>query len=389
MRVVIATDSFPPRIDGVADTSATIAQLLSRRGHDVLVIAPAPGPSDGDGYSVVRIRSIPFPLYPEFRLAAPPAAISTLLRRYPPDATLVLTPGVIGLWVVQALSSRSRLVHIYSTDILHYARTYGVGFLGLPVERTLRWVTQRAGVTLCPTDLVRAELALRGHQRLAVWGRGVDTDLFNPERADPEMRWRLAGGEPHKPLILYVGRLAREKRLFDLLDAARQIRGARFALVGDGPQRDLLERRFAEIPSVFTGYLRGVTLASAFASADIFAFPSDSETFGQVVLQAMACGLPPVVVEGSAPAEFVPKGVAGIHVRPRSPADLAMGLSALADDVELRRSLAARAHEHASRFSWAALIERLEALLTGEAGAEFSAGTPRLLGAAHRRENAI
>ena len=369
MRVVVATDSFAPRIDGVAETAATIARKLSCRGHQVLVVAPAPGPTEGDGYEVVRMRSIRFPLYQGFRLATPPIGASRVLRRQPPDAAIVLTPGVIGLWVARTIPAQTRLIHIYTTDLPHYASAYGVGFLRRPVEWTLRWLSRRADVTLCPTDLVRSALADRGHPRLEVWGRGVNTELFKPERFDSQMRWRLAGGEPEKPLILYVGRLAREKRLLDLFAAAKELKGARFALVGDGPQRDALERRFAAVPTVFTGFLRGETLAQAFASADVFAFPSESETFGQVVLQAMASGVPPVVIEGTAPAELVPNGIAGVHVKRRSPAALAGALSSLMQHVELRQSLGRAAREHAARHSWDALSDRLKLLLAGQAPA--------------------
>ena len=144
-----------------------------------------------------------------------------------------------------------------------------------------------------------------GTPALPSGGEGVDAELFNPSRRDAEMRRLLTGGETDKPLVIYVGRLAREKRLLDLYEAARQLPDVRFAVVGDGPEREALERRFAGVPTVFTGFLRGERLAQAFAAAEVFAFPSESETFGQVVLQAMASGVPPIVVRGTAPAEFV------------------------------------------------------------------------------------
>jgi phosphatidylinositol alpha 1,6-mannosyltransferase len=365
MRILIATDSFPPAINGVAQTASRLASMLARRGHDVRVVAPLPGPEAGEDHQVVRVPSVPFLLYPEFRLARPPFALLRDIAENPPDATVVLTPGSIGLSAARALGRCSRLVHVYTTDVASYARSYNLRLLSSATERVLHWLTERSAVTLCPTEFVREGLALRGHHRLDVWGRGVDTVLFDPARANPEMRWRLSGGEPWKPIVLYVGRLAREKQLLVLHEAARHLRGVRFALVGDGPQRDLLQRRFCDLPSVFTGYLRGQALASAFASADLFAFPSDSETFGQVVLQAMASGLPAVVPANSAPAELVPEGIAGMHVRPRSADDLASALSLLLNDPELRRRLGGGAKFHASQFSWDALVDRFEGFLSG------------------------
>jgi glycosyltransferase involved in cell wall biosynthesis len=299
------------------------------------------------------------PLYAHLRLAAPLMTLPALLRRDPPDATVVLTPGPIGLSVTSAVRRPTRLVHIFTTDIPRYLHSYGLTPLHAPVLSVLRWMSQRSDVTLCPTDLVRAELESRGHPRLDVWGRGVDAKLFNPTKSSAEMRWRLTGGEPEKPLVLYVGRLAREKGLLSLYEAARLVPGARFALVGDGPLRGLLERQFANVPSVFAGFLRGEALASAYASSDVFVFPSESETFGQVVLQAMACGVAPIVVQDTAPAEFVRHGVSGLHVPPRSPAALADAIRSLTNDVDLRRSLGAGAQNDATKFSWDALVDRL------------------------------
>src|SRR5262249_38737371 len=206
----------------------------------------------------------PCPLYPEMRLAMPLRSVRRLLDGWTPDAAVVLTPGPVGLATVRALPAQARLITIYTTDIPRYLRAYRLGVLERPVTRLLRWMSDRAQVTLCPTEMVSDELTARGFRRLRVWGRGVDLALFHPGRRSAEMRRRLTGGEAEKPLVLYVGRLAREKRLLDLYDAAGQVRGVRYALVGDGPLRPQLERRFATVPAVFTGYLRGEPLAEAF-----------------------------------------------------------------------------------------------------------------------------
>jgi glycosyltransferase involved in cell wall biosynthesis len=179
------------------------------------------------------------------------------------------------------------------------------------------------------------------------------------------MRARLTGGEPERPLVLYVGRLAREKRILDLLEATRRLRGARFAIVGDGPQRAELERLFPPDRTTFTGYLRGEPLAAALASADAFAFPSDTDTFAQVVLQAMASGTPPVVAEGTAPAQFVEHETTGLHAPARSPGGFAETLARLLGDEALRHRLAGAAVESAAARSWDALVDDLERLLEG------------------------
>ena len=368
MRILIASDSFEPKIDGVSETAGVLVRALSRRGHDVTVVAPRPGGTRTDyaaNARVVRLPSAPLPLYPEVRVAYRFAALRRAIEVYRPEAAIILTTGTIGLNAARLLPASTRIVHIYTTDMPAYLEAYRAGFLVPGFDAVLRWLARRSVATLCPTDVVRDDLVGRKLDRLDVWGRGVDTTLFRPDRASSEMRERLTGGEPDRPLVLYVGRLAREKRILDLLEATRRLRHARFALVGDGPQRQELERLFPPDRTVFTGFLRGVPLAEAFASADVFAFPSDTDTFAQVVLQAMASGTPPVVAQHTAPAQFVPHDVAGLHAPARSPREFAAAIGQLLDDRTLRARLSAGAVDAAQSRSWEALIDRLEGLLAG------------------------
>ncbi|WP_322795146.1 glycosyltransferase family 1 protein [Tepidiforma sp.] len=362
MRILLATDSFPPKIDGVSDTAATVAGTLARLGHDVCVLAPAPGVRDVEGSRVLRVESVPAPLYPELRLGVGlDRVIRAARRRW--DGAIVLTPGPIGAAAALALRREVPMVHVYTTDIPRYLKAYGLHGLAGPAAALLRRMAARSVRTLCPTEFVRRELEASGFPRLEVWGRGVDTGMFRPSRRSAEMRARLSGGEPEAPIVLYVGRLAREKRLDVLADVADALPGARLALVGDGPERAGLERLLAGRRAVFTGYLRGVELAEAFASADVFVFPSTTDTFGQVVLQAMAGGVPPVVVTGSAPAEFVPAGVCGLHAAPGRPEAVVAAVRRLVEDPALRVSMGIAAAEWARRFSWDALVQRLLELL--------------------------
>lgn len=376
MRVLIASDSFPPKVDGVSDTSAMIAAKLAARGHTVRVIAPSPGPEEGPGYRVARIGAFSFPLYPELRLAA---ALDRVYRlaKLPWDGAVVLTPGPIGATVLRSLPRRARAINVYTTDIPHYLEAYGLHRLSPAAERLLRWMAGRSVRTLCPTHFVEQDLQRRGFPRLEVWGRGVDTDIFNPAHRSLEMRNRLTGGCPEAPLVIFVGRLAKEKRLTELHQAALRLpAGTRFAFVGDGPERQRLEDLFANLPAVFTGYLRGAELGAAFASGDVFAFPSPTETFGQVVVQAMACGVPPVVAAGTATAELVPAGVAGLHVAPGRPEALAGAIERLLVDPGLRSSMSMAAAQYARRYSWDALMDRLETLLDPSSHPVPVAATP-------------
>lgn len=362
MRILIASDSFPPKIDGVADTSAIVARKLAARGHYVRVVAPAPGPDSGDGYRIIRLKSVPFPIYPEFRVALELDRVVRLSRK-PWDGAIVLTPGPIGATALAALPRSTKALNVYTTDIPDYLKTYSLNRFVGPTDQCMRTMAKKAFKTLCPTRHVEADLRSRGYVRTEVWGRGADTDLFNPGRRSEAMRERLAGCRPDMPIALYVGRLAREKRVQELRDVVPALPGVRFAFVGDGPERTSLEALFSGLPVVFTGYLRGEELATAFASADFFVFPSASETFGQVAVQAMASGLVSLVARGSATAELVPEGTCGIHIDPSRPEQMIDAIKGLLAD-ESRAHLMARASvEHASRFSWDALVSRLEELL--------------------------
>ena len=269
MRLLIATDSFAPKIDGVADTAGILARQLAARGHDVVVVAPAPGKALAGDVRVVRLPAFPFPLYPEVRATYRFHTLGRLIKAHRPQATLVLTVGPVGLAAMRMLPKHSPVVHLYTTDMPGYLQAYRAPFMVPVMNHLLRWMGNRSVITLCPTEIIRADLESRGVEPLGIWGRGVDTALFNPERRNEEARLLLTKGELSRPLVLFVGRLAREKRVLDLLEATRQLRHARFALVGDGPQRAELERLFPRDRTVFTGYLRGAPLAEAFAAADV------------------------------------------------------------------------------------------------------------------------
>lgn len=362
MRILIASDSFPPKIDGVADTSAIVARKLVARGHFVRVVAPAPGPDRGDGFRVIRLRSVPLPIYPEFRIALGLDRVARLARRRW-DGAIVLTPGPIGATTLAFLPKSTTTLNVYTTDIPDYLKTYSLNRLAGPTEQTMKALARRAHRTLCPTKHVESDLRKRGYARTEVWGRGVDTELFNPGRRSDAMRERLAGCRPDMPIALYVGRLAREKRVEELRDVIPALPGVRFAFVGDGPERTNLEALFTGLPVVFTGYLRGEELATAFASADFFVFPSASETFGQVAVQAMASGLVPLVAKGSATAELVPEGSCGIHIDPGCPEQIVDALQDLLNDRARTDSMARASVAHAATYSWDSLVSRLEELL--------------------------
>jgi glycosyltransferase involved in cell wall biosynthesis len=298
-RLAVFTDTYAPHLNGVTRTLDRLVAEVSRRGGEARVFTvEAPGAPRPDA---VRWPSVPFWAYPEMRLAWPGtrAAVAEL-RAFRPTlvhAATQLGVGLAGRAAAHVL--RLPLVSSYHTNLTAYARHYGLGALAAPGWRFLRWFHAGTARTYCPTRAIAAELASHGFERLAVWGRGVDTARFSPAHRSEAARAGL-GVRPGELLAVYVGRIAAEKDLDVALDAFARLGGPaqsrlRLALVGEGPYSDACRARASEV--TFTGKLEGDALAAAYASADLFVFPSRTDTFGNVLLEAMASGLPVVAAD--------------------------------------------------------------------------------------------
>ncbi|MEQ9363737.1 MAG: glycosyltransferase family 1 protein, partial [Leptospirales bacterium] len=288
MKIAYFTETFLPKVDGVVNTLCNLLEYLPERGHESLLFAPAGGPDRFARTRVMQMPGTPFPLYPEIKLVSPFTDVTEELYKYRPDVVHLLHPialGFAGLRAAKALGIP--VVMSYHTDLVAYARYFGFAALSQMVMRVERWIHNQADLNLCPSGPTLRELDGHGFERLKVWTRGVNTDLFSPARRDPLTRSRLSAGDSkNKPLLLYVGRVSHEKRVHWLRGLLDRVPGVRLAIVGDGPARGEMERLFADTPTVFTGVLRGEELARAYASADAFVFPSASETLGNVVLEA-------------------------------------------------------------------------------------------------------
>ncbi len=284
MRIVIVTDAWAPQINGVVRTLQAVRAELERQGHDVLVISP-------DLY-----RSIPCPTYPEIRLAlARQTDVGARIAAFRPDAIHLSTEGPLCLAARRWCRKRDiPFTTAYHTQFPDYVakRT------GLPASlfwRYIRWFHRRAERVLVSTETVRASLRDQGLAKLAHWGRGVDLVQFTPDAPPPERFATLP-----RPIQLYVGRVAVEKNIEAFLAAAHP--GSK-VIVGDGPAREGLEARFPE--AAFLGALTGRALAGAYAGADVFVFPSRTDTFGLVMIEALACGTPVAAFPVSGPVDVV------------------------------------------------------------------------------------
>lgn len=289
MKIGVCTDAWSPQVNGVVTTLTRTRELLEQFGHEVAVFSPDCG-----------FLTVPLPSYPEIRLPLfPGRRLSRLLEAFAPDCVHIATEGTLGL-AARAWCRRNglRFTTSYHTQFPEFVHQRFPFIPAAAVYRMLRWFHDEASATLVATPQVRAELTAHGFRHVVMWGRGVDTVLFDPAKAE-------ASGLPG-PVWVYVGRLAVEKNLPAFL--ALELPGSKL-VIGDGPARRELERRFPD--AHFTGYRFGEALASLLASGDVFVFPSRSDTFGLVMLEAMASGLPVAAYPVTGPVDVVQEGLSG------------------------------------------------------------------------------
>lgn len=359
MRVALVAETFLPQVNGVVTTLCRLLEHLSERGHEALLFAPAGAPNVYAGVPVMPLVGMPLPLYPGLKLTPPQPGLTAQLRAFRPDVVHLVGPvlmGGPGLYAGRRL--RLPVVSSYHTDFPAYTRHYSLGALRRAVWRYLRWLHNHCLLTLCPSRATRSDLRAQGFRRLRVWGRGVDTARFHPGmRSDA---WRHAvGATDGERILLYVGRLAGEKRVELLASAMRELPDTRLVLVGDGPARMELAQRLAGTPAHFTGYLRGAELATAYASADMFVFPSDTETFGQVVQEAMASGLPVVGAAAGGTLDLVREGENALLFRPGDAVHLRAQVRALLDQPALMAAMGLAGRAMALHRSWPAVLDDL------------------------------
>jgi glycosyltransferase involved in cell wall biosynthesis len=370
VRIAYVTETFPPEINGVALTAERALRQLRAAGHAVQLVrprrAPEPALRNADEW---RCAGGPIPMYPELRFGlATPGALRRLWRDGggPPDLVHVATPGPLGWAALRAARAEGVPTSAdFRTNFHSYCRHYGLGLLTPVVLGYLRRLHAMADATFVPTPELARELAAQGFERLRVLGRGVDAQLFAPEKRDSALR-RDWGAAPDERVLLHVGRLAPEKnpglalQTFERLRASRP--GLRMVVVGDGPLRAALQRAHPGVR--FTGMQTGPALARCYASADVFLFPSLTDTFGNVVLEALASGLAVAAFDTGAAGHHVRDGVSGC-LAPRADGpggaeaflDAATrALDASAPDGELRME----ARLAAGQADWAGVLHRFE-----------------------------
>lgn len=360
LRIAIITETFLPKIDGIVTRLCHTLQHLRALGHEVLVVAPR-GVEHFEGTPVHGVSAFPFPLYPELKLAIPRPSVGGVLKKFRPDIIHAVNPAVLGVTAFfSSTYDRVPLIVSYHTHLPKYLRYYGLGFLEGLLWRCMRSTYNRADLTLATSQVMQGELEAKGIRRVHLWRRGVDTGLFHPRKASPEMRARLSTGHPEEKLLVYIGRLSAEKEIERCREVLEALPGVRLALVGDGPQRKKLEEVFAGTPTHFAGFMQGEELAAAFASADAFLLPSRTETLGLVLLESMAAGCPVVTPLAGGTSDVVQDGVTGFLYDPTSPTGIVDAVRKLLFSPDLRSEMGERARADAENWSWGAATYQLE-----------------------------
>jgi glycosyltransferase involved in cell wall biosynthesis len=379
LRVAVVTETYPPEVNGVAATISRVVEGLRQRGHQLQLVRPrqdSPPATGSAGASPpasaldeVLLRGLPIPRYPQLKMGLP--ARRALLRLWTaqrPDVVHLVTEGPLGWSALQAATKlRLPVVSDFRTNFHAYSAHYGVGWLRAPVMAYLRKFHNRTACTMVPTAALESELAGAGFERLRVVARGVDTGLFDPARRSEALRASWGAG-PETVVALCVGRLAPEKNLGTVLAAADAMRGAgrdapqgrlRLVLVGDGPERASLQQRCPD--AVFAGVRRGEDLATHYASADVFLFASTTETFGNVVPEAMASGLAVVAYEHAAAGQLIRSGENGLLARLHDVPGFCRAAHDLGGDLARVRALGRQARQTAARLDWGRIVDRVEA----------------------------
>ena len=369
LRIAVVTETWPPEVNGVAMTLAKLVQGLSHRNHDVQLIRPrqtkTDSPMSDSSLEEVLMRGMPIPRYPELKLGLP--SKKTLVKTWTlrrPDVVHIATEGPLGWSALQAAKVlKLPVTSDFRTNFQSYSKHYGVGWLRKPIVAYLRKFHNATACTMVPTRELMRTLSQNGFANLKVVSRGVDTKLFNISKRDTSLRSSWGATDDTKVLIS-VGRMAPEKNLDQVLktyDALKSTGQAfKLVMVGDGPLKEQFQKRYPEI--IFPGMLSQTNLATYYASSDLFIFPSQTETFGNVTLEALASGIPVLAFDCAAARDWVQTGVNGWLIAENNPEGFAAQAVTIFNSKDLLDQITQSTRQQVVHLDWDQIAEQVESV---------------------------
>jgi glycosyltransferase involved in cell wall biosynthesis len=370
LRIAVVTETWPPEVNGVAVTLSKLVQSLSQRNHDVQLIRPRQAKldsSDRDSkLEEVLMRGMPIPRYPELKLGLP--SKKTLVKTWTvrrPDVVHIATEGPLGWSALQAAKVlKLPVTSDFRTNFQSYSKHYGVGWLRKPIVAYLRKFHNATSCTMVPTRELQRTLGENGFLNLKVVSRGVDTQLFNLSKRNPMLRQSWGANDQTKVLIS-VGRMAPEKNLEQVLKTFEAVKHlgphVKLVMVGDGPLKEQFKQRHPDI--IFPGMLLQEDLAAYYASSDLFIFPSQTETFGNVTLEALASGIPVLAFDCAAAKDWVQPNVNGWLVPENNPEGFAAQAVEIFRLSKMFRDVTASTRQQVVHLDWSQIAEQVETVL--------------------------
>ena len=369
LRIAVVTETWPPEVNGVAMTLAKLVQGLSHRNHDVQLIRPrqtkTDSPMNDASLEEVLMRGMPIPRYPELKLGLP--SKKTLVKTWTlrrPDVVHIATEGPLGWSALQAVKVlKLPVTSDFRTNFQSYSKHYGVGWLRKPIVAYLRKFHNATACTMVPTRELMRTLSENGFANLKVVSRGVDTKLFNISKRDTSLRssW---GATDNTKVLISVGRMAPEKNLDQVLKTYEALKSTgqafKLVMVGDGPLKEQFQKRYPEI--IFPGMLSQSNLAAYYASSDLFIFPSQTETFGNVTLEALASGIPVLAFDCAAARDWVQTGVNGWLVAENNPEGFAAQAVAIFNSKDLLDQITESTRQQVVHLDWDQIAEQVESV---------------------------
>lgn len=355
MKIALVTETFIPATDGIVTRMKYAVEYMIRKGHEVIIYAPdlEGTPKEYKGAQVKTFHAQNFSVYKERPWAIPSLAIGKQLKEDQPDIVHAFNPfslAASGAFFADKLNIP--LVSSFHTNIPQYLELYG--YPKWVIKTTWSYIRHWHNLSylnMVPSQAMRNVLDTQNIRDAIVLPKGVDLTKRHPSFKNHHMRDQLMADKTRQKLLLFVGRLAPEKNIASLRTLLETRNDVNLAIIGDGPDRQRLEKQFKNLPVTFTGFLHGDALSQAFASADAFVFPSTSETLGQVILEAMASGLPVIAAESEPTKEQINHGQNGLIYQSTDPNTLSTCIDTL-EDPTLKKTLIQNGLAYARQFSW-------------------------------------